>query len=169
MNNILYIITGPCGVGKSTISKKLAEQFDLSCHINADLLYHMVVGGIIEPWKDKTKVDLLWRNIISLVNNFTSEDYIVVLDYIVFPERLKHLNELKLKLKLRVKYVVLTADEDTIRERVSLRPEDYERAIELLEEFKGKGIDDKYLIDTSSKSIEKVVEIIMKEDRFILA
>lgn len=59
-DNTLFIITGPCGVGKSTISKKLAEQFGLSCHINADYLYGMVVGGYIKPWKDDgTKLNLL--------------------------------------------------------------------------------------------------------------
>ena len=164
----LYIITGPCGVGKSTISQKLAEQFALSCHINADHLYGMVVGGYIEPWKDDgTKLDLLWRNISSLVKNFTSEDYIAIVDYIVFPEHLKFIKGLN----QRVKYVVLTADEDIIRERDLLRPEDQvmgERAIELLAEFKEKNIDSRYIIDTSDKSIEEVIDIILNEERFII-
>ena len=168
VKNTFFIITGLCGVGKSTISQKLAEQFDLSCHINADLLYHMVVGGYIEPWKDNgTKLDLLWRNIGSLVKNFSSENYTVVLDYIVFPEHLKYIEGLNLK----VKYVVLISDKDTIRKRDLLRPEDEvmgERAIEFLEEFREKSIDSKYLIETSTKSIEQVVDIIIKEDRFII-
>lgn len=165
----LFIITGPCGVGKSTISQKLAEQFDLSCHINVDLLYGMVISGYVKPWKDDGKLmNLLWRNVCSLIKNFANENYTVILDYIVFPEHLKYMIE---ELKLKVKYVVLTADKDTIRNRDLLRPADEvmgERAIELLEEFNAKGINHKYLIDTSFKTIEEIIDIITKDDRFII-
>jgi hypothetical protein len=43
-----------------------------------------------------------------------------------------------------------------------------ERAIELLEEVKGKNINDKNIIDTSFKSIEEIVDIIISEDKFTI-
>lgn len=48
----LYIITGPAGVGKSTISKKLAQLKDKSVLIEGDEIYHQVVGGYIQAWKE---------------------------------------------------------------------------------------------------------------------
>lgn len=47
----LYIITGPAGVGKSTISKKIAEYKGKSALIEGDEIYHQVVGGYIPAWK----------------------------------------------------------------------------------------------------------------------
>ena len=40
----LYIITGPAGVGKSTISKKIVELKKKSALIEGDEIYHQVVG-----------------------------------------------------------------------------------------------------------------------------
>mgnify|MGYP002861182166 CR=1 FL=1 len=41
----LYIITGPAGVGKSTISRRLAKQRTRSALIEGDEIYGQVVGG----------------------------------------------------------------------------------------------------------------------------
>lgn len=38
----LYIITGPSGVGKSTISKELAKKSNKSALIEGDDIYHQV-------------------------------------------------------------------------------------------------------------------------------
>lgn len=44
----LYIITGPAGVGKSTISKKITESKKKSVLIEGDEIYHQVVGGYVQ-------------------------------------------------------------------------------------------------------------------------
>jgi predicted ABC-type ATPase len=41
----LYVITGPAGVGKSTISRKIAEASYKSALIEGDDLYAQIVGG----------------------------------------------------------------------------------------------------------------------------
>lgn len=170
MNNIdVYIITGSCGVGKSTISRALAEKYNLSVHINADYIYHMYVGGYIEPWKDDgSRLSLLRENLSSMIQNFSKNNYNVVIDYVVFPDDInlivKELGD------IRVKYVVLMADQETIIKRDLLRDVDEkmgERVVELLSEFKDKNVDDKYIIDTSKLTVEDVVEKILKEDRFL--
>jgi len=47
-----YIITGPPGTGKSTVSEKLALSFDRGLHLHFDSIYNMVKGGYTEPWND---------------------------------------------------------------------------------------------------------------------
>ncbi|MGG0791270.1 hypothetical protein ABE132_21725 [Peribacillus simplex] len=37
----IYIISGPAGVGKSTTSRRLAEQFDHSAYIEGDLIHYL--------------------------------------------------------------------------------------------------------------------------------
>lgn len=39
----LYIITGSAGVGKSTISKKIADSKEKSALIEGDEIYHQIV------------------------------------------------------------------------------------------------------------------------------
>ena len=41
----LYVITGPAGVGKSTISRKIAKASSKSALIEGDDLYSQIVGG----------------------------------------------------------------------------------------------------------------------------
>lgn len=43
----LYILTGPPGVGKSTISRGLAERLEKSVLLEGDDFYHQVVGGYV--------------------------------------------------------------------------------------------------------------------------
>ena len=56
--NKIYLITGPAGVGKSTISKLLAEKLERSVLIEGDDVYHFVVGGYVAPWKNGNHLDV---------------------------------------------------------------------------------------------------------------
>lgn len=48
----LYVITGPAGVGKSTVSRKIAESFGKSALIEGDDLYAQIIGGYVNPWEE---------------------------------------------------------------------------------------------------------------------
>ena len=62
MENCIYIISGPPGVGKSTVSKELAATFDKSAVIEGDMIYLMVKSGLVAPCRllkgktDKLKI-----------------------------------------------------------------------------------------------------------------
>ena len=90
MENCVYIISGPPGVGKSTVSKELAYSFDKSAVIEGDLIYLMIKGGLVTPWEDEGYyMDLFWDNIISLTNNFITRGISVVIEYVIFEYQLK--------------------------------------------------------------------------------
>ena len=57
----LYIITGPSGIGKSTVSKLLASSKEKSALIEGDDIYHQVVGGYIAAWKDGNHLKTFWK------------------------------------------------------------------------------------------------------------
>ncbi len=165
----LYIITGPAGVGKSTVSKLLATSSSKSALIEGDDIYHQVVGGYVEAWKDGNHLGTFWKVCISTIKTYLEDDYDVVFNYIVTPDALSNLRD-NFK-KFNSKFVVLLVDEQTLLKRDSERLEDCrmnERCIVLLNNLKKYNYDSKYILDTSNLSADETSEIIRNENRFLL-
>lgn len=167
--NKLYLITGPAGVGKSTISNILANKMKKGVLIEGDDIYHFVKGGYVSPWKEGNHLDLMWTNSLDIIKNFLKNDYDVVFNYIIYKDSLeqiiKHFNEFE------IKFILLMVDEKTIIKRDKLRALDCQqgdRSIILLNKFKEQQCDKKYILDTSKLSIDETVNIIENEDRFLV-
>lgn len=62
----LYIITGPAGVGKSTVLRKIAES-KKSVLIEGDDIYHQVIGGYVQARKEENHLDVFWKICISTI------------------------------------------------------------------------------------------------------
>ena len=161
--NKLYVLTGPAGVGKSTISKLIAGKWEKSVLIEGDGIYNFFVGGRISPWKENAPLELFWDNCIYLMNSYLEKGYDVVFNYIIKPGQLKRLQETFNNYEIIFK--VLLTDEETIVKRDKERPFDCqmgERSLVLLKEFKDCNYDKEYIIDTSNLSIEETVNKIIK-------
>ena len=165
---MIYLITGPAGVGKSTISKMIAENLEKSVLIEGDDIYHLVAGKSYMPaWKEGNHLNFFWDNVTLLIKNALKFDYDVVFNYILNKkdiERIKNnfSNE-------KIKFVVLLVDEKTILERDKLRPEDCqmrERCLILLDNMKKAGFDKNNIIDTSNLTIDETYKIILNDNRF---
>lgn len=165
----LYIITGPAGVGKSTISKELANSLSKSVLIEGDSIYSQVVGSYVSAWKDGNHLEVFWKVCLDMIETYLSYGYDVVFNYIVTPSALKQIQEKFVNIE--TKFVLLLTDEETLLKRDSLRPEDCkmkERCLVLLNSFKEKNFDLKYILDTSSLSIEETVNIIQNDNKFLI-
>lgn len=165
----LYIITGPAGVGKSTISKKIAESKEKSALIEGDEIYHQVVGGYIPAWKQGNHLDTFWKVCIRTIRTYLEDGYDVIFNYIVTPTPLQQMKE-EFK-DYNIKFVVLLVDEDTLLTRDKERPKDCqmnERCITLLNSFKNNNYDEQSILDTSNLKISETVNIIENDDRFIV-
>lgn len=161
--NKLYILTGPAGVGKSTISKIIAKKLEKSVLIEGDDVYNFFVGGRISPWKENAPLDLFWDNCIYLMNSYLENGYDVVFNYIIKPNQLKRLQEKFSNYEIIFK--VLLTDEETIVKRDEERTLDCqmgERSLILLKEFIDCNYDKDYIMDTSSLTIEETVNKIIK-------
>ena len=162
---MLYIITGPAGVGKSTISKRLATLKEKSVLIEGDDIYGQVIGSYVSAWKEGNHLDVFWKVCIDMINTYIENGYDVVFNYIVTPDVLKKIKERF----SRFKFVILITDEDELLKRDLLRPEDCrmrERCVVLLNNFKNNNYDKDYMLDITKLSVDEVIEHLEKDDKF---
>lgn len=161
--NKLFIITGPAGVGKTTISNKLASSLSKSVLIEGDTVYNFFVGGRISPWKENAPIELFWENCIYLINSYLEKGYDVVFNYIISDENLKLLKEKFKNYKIVLK--VLLTDKNTLLERDKEREEDCqmkERCLVLLNQFKNYNFDKKDIIDTSNLTVKEITNLLLE-------
>ena len=165
----LYLITGPAGVGKSTVSKVIAENMKKSALIEGDDIYHFVKGGYINPWLEGNHLDIFWENSISIIKNLLNDGYDVVFNYIISKDKLEMI--MKNFSEFEIRFVVLMVDEPTLVKRDKERPLDCqmgERSLDLLNDFKNENYDKKFVLDTSGLTVEKTVKKIETDIRFLL-
>ena len=165
----LYIITGPSGVGKSTISREIANRKSKSALIEGDEIYHQVVGGYVQAWKEGNHLDIFWKVCINTIKIYLENGYDVVFNYIISPEEIEILR--KEFNNYTIKFVVLIVDEKTIVLRDKERPEDCqmkERCIVLLNKFKDRNYNSNNVLDTTNLNIDETVKIIENNNQFII-
>ena len=165
----LYIITGPAGVGKSTISKELAKSYNKSALIEGDYIYHQVIGGFVQAWKEGNHLKTFWKVCVNIIKAYLEDGFDVVFNYIITPENLELI---KTAFKdYNVKFVVLITDEATLLARDKERPIDCQmgqRCLTLLNSFKNRNYNSKNILDTSSLSVNETVDIIKNDIKFVI-
>jgi len=82
---MFIVITGPTGVGKSTVSKKLVKEFPHSVNIDLDTIKHFVVSGFHydESEEGHRQWTLLGKNAAYVIKNFLNEGYTVIVNGMV--------------------------------------------------------------------------------------
>ena len=165
----LYVITGPTGVGKSTVSQELAKRSNKSALIEGDFIYAQVIGGYVSAWKEGNHLDVFWEICLNTIETYLSYGYDVVFNYIITPSIITKMQD-RFK-EYNTKLVILLTDEETILKRDSQRPEDCqmkERCIILLNSFKSKNYNTQNILNTTILSVDETVDIIQNNEKFNL-
>ncbi|MGE7825682.1 AAA family ATPase [Paenibacillus sp. NPDC093718] len=156
INKSIYIISGPCGVGKSTITKGLADEIEQVVRIEGDLIHSMFIGKEQPSWEDQ--LSLIWENILSLTKNFIRNNLNIIIDYVVENE-LEWFCEQLSEFDLHIHYVVLRADEEMLVKRLVKRGDEnlIKRSLFLLDELENKVSNKKYLYNTTNKQPIEII------------
>ena len=160
----LYLITGPCGIGKSTISKELAFNLKKSVLIEGDDIYHQVIGSYHSPWHEENHLNTFWRVAINIIKTYLEEGYDVVFNYIITPQNQEDIK--KEITNAEIDLTVLLANEKTLLERDKLRDEDCqmkERCIVLLNEFLNENYNENDILYTDNLTIKDTVKAILSK------
>ena len=165
----LYLITGPAGVGKSTISTKIANLKEKSVLIEGDDIYHQVIGSYQPAWKEGNHLELFWEINKLIIKKYLESGYDVIFNYIIEKDNLEFFKE-NFK-EYEIKFIVLLVNEETILKRDALRPEDcqmHERCLVLLNSFLEENFDTDYILYTDDLTVDETVKQIESNERFIV-
>jgi len=166
---MLYLITGPAGVGKSTISSEIAKISNKSVLLEGDDFYHQVISSYKPAWVEGNHLDVFWKVVESTIKIYLDNGYDVIFNYIINEEKYK---ELKEKFKdYDAKFVVLLVDEETIVKRDQLRKEEdrmNERSLKLLRNFLEKNYPEDNKLFTTNQTVEESVNEIIKSKKYMM-
>jgi predicted kinase len=163
----IYIVSGPCGVGKSTVAKELSRNLKQSALIAGDDIMTMIEEGYEPSWGEW--LSITWKNILSLTRNFVQHGLNVVIDFVVEDELewfCKHISDLN----IQIKYIVLIANEDTLIERLNKRGDArlIDRSLFLLKKLESSVTNKKYIYDTTHKQPSEIVHDLIRLPDFYL-
>ncbi|MGP4079158.1 AAA family ATPase [Pseudalkalibacillus sp. R45] len=152
----VYIFSGPCGVGKSTITKALAEEMEKVVLIEGDTIHSMFIGKEQPAWDDQ--LSIVWKNIYAMTKNFIENDLNVIIDFVVESE-LEWFCEQLSEFDLNMYYVVLRADEDILQKRLIQRKDEnlIKRSLFLLDKLENTSSNKPYLYDTTNKRPQEII------------
>lgn len=154
---MVLIINGPCGIGKTTLSKQLAKHLDNCILINGDEIHNFIMNNEVTD----EQLELTNNNITSLVVNFLCVGYKnIIIDFVY--ENENHIQYIKEKIyPTPIICVRISSELDINLQRNSSRQKDdvmsSERVQELYRVFLTKGDRLGYEVNTNGDTIEESV------------
>ena len=164
----VYLISGPCGAGKSTLAALLRKKIPGSVIVEGDYYLNKFAGMEMEPeWEEK--ITIMWEHIFSSIQIFVSHGYHVIVDTVVEDEWQDVMQFLG-QLHVKVKYIVLTAEEAKLKNRLEERGDAFliERSFFLREKLCANEVNKKYIYDTTGKTPEQISRDFLMSEKFTL-
>lgn len=120
----VLILTGPPGVGKSTIASVLAQEATVGVHLESDRFFDFIRGGHLAPWKPESQRqnEVVMGVVGQAAATYADAGYFTVIDGIVLPGWFLHpLRTALQRAGFRVVYIVLRAPLSVCVSRVDAR------------------------------------------------
>jgi hypothetical protein len=122
----ILVVSGPPGAGKTAVSRELADRFDLSVHLQTDLLYAAIRRGFVPPWL--VEADRQNRTVVTAAARaaapYALAGYATFVDGVVLPWALEIYRTELSREGVAVRCAVLLPDVDEIVRRGLSRSDD---------------------------------------------
>ena len=168
----LYVFSGPCGCGKSTLAEAWARHLVDGGERNQVYVIHGddFHAGFVETqrrvgadcpgfqyWPDILRFN--WECILSVAGKALERGLDVIIDYVVEDE-LPLLQQLAARHKARLFYTVLTATQEELKQRLIQRGSSdlIERSLFLKNKLEQLPENQPYLYDISGKTVQQEVD-----------
>ena len=158
MSAPVLVVTGPSGVGKTTVGGAVASAFDPGVHLRLDDGMPWIVSGRVDPWLPEAarQNEVFGAAMAAAAMQFAAGGYAVVFDGHMFPEALTGPSGLAAWCDERgvvLHYAVLRADVATCLARATARgiglPLDEEGLAQQHARFADLGPYDAHAVDAS--------------------
>lgn len=83
----ILLLTGPPGVGKTTIGQLIASRSARAVHLESDSFFHFIASGYVEPWKPAAHEQNLtvMRIVGDAAASYAQTGYFTIVDGIFIP------------------------------------------------------------------------------------
>jgi len=81
------ILTGPPGVGKTTVARLLAERSERAVHLEADRFFFFIRSGFVDPWDPASaeQNEIVMQTAAAAAASYAAAGYETILEGIVIP------------------------------------------------------------------------------------
>ncbi len=120
----ILILSGPPGVGKTTVAGILSARGGRAVHLQADTFFGFIRSGYVEPWRPEShrQNQIVMGVLAAAAAGYAAAGYLTLIDGIIIPGWfLEPLREQLAEAGQRVAYAVLRAPLELCLERVRSR------------------------------------------------
>jgi tRNA uridine 5-carbamoylmethylation protein Kti12 len=120
----VLLLTGPPGVGKTTVAGLLAARSERAVHLEADLFFRFIRSGFVEPWKPESHEQnrVVMRAVADAASAYAGAGYFTIVEGIILPRWfLQPLSDSLSGAGLSVAYAVLRAPMEVCAARAQIR------------------------------------------------